>query len=88
MIATAQVTVTNPSGLHARPATELARLASGLTSQTRLVIGEKTVDARSVLSVMGAAIGGGQTLTVRCEGDQAEADLATVVAAFAAGLGE
>lgn len=88
MIATAEVTVTNPSGLHARPATELVRVASALTSTTQLLLGDRTVDARSVLSVMGAAIAGGQTLTVRCEGEQAESDLAVVVAAVASGLGE
>ncbi|MGN8245191.1 HPr family phosphocarrier protein [Cellulomonas soli] len=88
MIATAEVTVTNPSGLHARPATELVRVASALSSSTQLVLDDRTIDARSVLSVMGAAIAGGRTLTVRCEGEQADLDLQTVVAAFAAGLGE
>lgn len=88
MIATAEVTISNPSGLHARPATELVRVASALTSTTQLLIDERTIDARSVLGVMGAAIAGGQTVTVRCEGETADDDLATVLAAITAGLGE
>ncbi len=88
MISSTQVTVTNTSGLHARPATELARLAGGLSSTTQLVLDDRTIDASSVLSIMGAGIAGGQTLTVRCEGDAAEQDLAVLVAAFGGGLGE
>lgn len=88
MIALTQVTVTNPSGLHARPATELVRLVSSLSSTTQLVVGKKTVNAASVLSVMAAAVQCGQTVTVRCDGDDAEQDLAVLVDAIQGGLGE
>lgn len=88
MITTATVTVTNPSGLHARPAAELARLAGALPSAVRLHVGERTVDASSVLSVMAAGVTAGQEVVVECDGEQAEADLAAVVAAIESGLGE
>lgn len=88
MNASASVTVSNPSGLHARPASELARLAGSLSSTVRLTSGDRTIDAASVLSVMGLAVQAGQTVTIECEGEQADQDLATVVAAFTDGLGE
>lgn len=88
MIANATVTVTNPSGLHARPAAELARLAGSLSSAVHLEIGDRTVDASSVLSVMAAGVKAGQAVVVECDGEQAEADLAAVVAAIESGLGE
>lgn len=88
MITQATVAVTNPSGLHARPAAELARLAGSLPSAVRLLVGERTVDAASVLSVMAAGVKAGQEVVVEVEGDDAEEDLATVVAAIESGLGE
>lgn len=88
MIARARVTVTNPSGLHARPAAELARLAGAVTSAVWLKVGDRTVDASSVLSVMASGVKSGQAVVVECEGDEAEADLAAVVAAIESGLGE
>jgi len=88
MIHSADVVVTNRSGLHARPAAELARLAGGLSSAVTIRSGAKAVNAASVLSLMAAAIQQGQTVTVETEGDQAEADLARVVAAIESGLGE
>lgn len=88
MPSTADVTVTNPSGLHARPATELVRLVTGLTSAVQLESKGTWIDASSVLSVMAAGITCGETVTVKCDGDQADADLETVLAAFRAGLGE
>jgi phosphotransferase system HPr (HPr) family protein len=88
MITHAAVTVTNPSGLHARPAAELARLAGSLPSEVRLLLDGRTVDAASVLSVMAAGVRAGQEVVVEVEGDEAEADLATVVAAIRSGLGE
>lgn len=88
MITRATVTVTNPSGLHARPAAELARLAGSLASAVRLEVGGRTVDASSVLSVMAAGVRSGQTVVVECDGEHADADLAAVVAAIESGLGE
>jgi phosphotransferase system HPr (HPr) family protein len=88
MIASADVTVTNPSGLHARPAAELSRLAASLASSVRLRTSDRTVDAASVLSVMAAAVKPGQTVTVLCEGESAQDDLDVLVEAITSGLGE
>jgi phosphotransferase system HPr (HPr) family protein len=88
MILTADVEVASRSGLHARPAATLAKLAARVSSAVTLRAGERTVNAASVLSIISAGITQGQTVTVECEGDEAERDLAEIVAAIEAGLGD
>ena len=82
------VTVSNPTGSHARPAATLAKTASPIKSSIVLVVGEKRLQAKSVLNLMSAAIKFGTEITVECDGeDEAEA-LKTVVEAIESGLGE
>ena len=79
-----KVTVSNPTGIHARPAATLAPFKSSII----LVAGEKRLQAKSVLNLMSAAIKCGTEITVECDGeDEAEA-LKTVVEAIESGLGE
>ena len=81
-----KVTVSNPTGIHARPA--LAKTAAPFKSSIILVAGEKRLQAKSVLNLMSAAIKCGTEITVECDGeDEAEA-LKTVVEAIESGLGE
>ena len=79
-----KVTVSNPTGIHARPAATAAPFKSSII----LVAGEKRLQAKSVLNLMSAAIKCGTEITVECDGeDEAEA-LKTVVEAIESGLGE
>lgn len=87
-VETTTVIIRNPSGLHARPANELARLAKSLPSAVSLHVGERTVNAASVLSIMTLGVQTGQLIEVTCEGDHAADDLAALVAAIESGLGE
>ena len=83
-----KVTVSNPTGIHARPAATLAKTAAPFKSSIILVAGEKRLQAKSVLNLMSAAIKSGTEITVECDGeDEAEA-LKTVVEAIESGLGE
>lgn len=88
MTVVADVVVTNRSGLHARPAAELSRLAAACSSTVTLRTGDRIVNAASVLSLMAAGIEQGQRVTIECDGDDAQADLARIVAAIESGLGE
>lgn len=81
---TAQVTLRNPLGLHARPAAVLARLVGGFEA-TVTVDG---VDAASLLELMKLGATGGRTLAVTSSGPQARAALDALVAAVEAGFGE
>ncbi|MDQ0382463.1 HPr family phosphocarrier protein [Amycolatopsis thermophila] len=71
------VRIASPVGLHARPASQFVKAAArhgGPVSIARP--GADPVDARSMLSVLGLAIGHGEEVVISAEGDNAEATLA------------
>ncbi len=82
------IVVNNKSGLHLRPASELAKIASKLTSDITIVSGEKRVNPKSVLILMSAGITKGTTIDIICEGPDEKADLTVMLDAIAGGLGE
>ncbi len=83
-----KVTVTNKSGIHARPAGELVRIASKCSSDIVIRVGGKSVNPKSILMLMAAAIRCGTEITVECSGETEEEDLKKIVGAIAGGLGE
>lgn len=82
------ITVTNKSGLHLRPASELSKVASKLTSEITLVKGDKRVNPKSVLILMSACICCGDEITVECSGENEAEDLQVIIDAINSGLGE
>ena len=83
-----KVTVTNPSGIHARPASNLCKVAGSCRCDDFLVVGDKKVQAKSVLNLMAAAIKTGTEVVVECDGEGEEEALKKVVEAIESGLGE
>lgn len=83
-----KVVVKNPSGLHMRPANILAQIAGKCTSDISITDGVKTVNPKSLLLLMSAAITCGSEVTITCTGPDEEADLKTIVDAIESGLGE
>jgi len=76
--------ITLTGDLHARPAGVLAVAAGRFASAVSVTAGTKTVDAKSVLGVMGLGATNGQQVTVTADGP----DAADAVAALIAILGE
>jgi phosphocarrier protein HPr len=74
-----QVTIPNPSGLHARPAALLVREAGQFKSTVKLMKNGKEVDAKSLLGVMSLAAKQGDIITVKAEGEDAETAVETIV---------
>ncbi len=83
-----KITITNKSGVHARPASELAKVAMKCTSDVAIIVGERRVNPKSILNLMAAAIRCGTEITVECTGDSEETDLKTIIDIIASGLGE
>lgn len=83
-----KVTVVNKSGVHARPAGTLAKVAMKCTSQVTLLVGDKKVNPKSVLNLMAAAIRCGTEIEFQCEGETEVEDLKALVEAVESGLGE
>lgn len=82
------VVVTNKSGLHARPAGELAKIAGKCDSDILIIVGEKQINPKSILNIMAAAIKTGTEITIQCTGESENEDLDTLVQAIESGLGE
>lgn len=68
-------------GIHARPAGQIVKLASGFNSEIKIVAASKTVDARRIMGLMGLGIHKGDELTVTFEGAD-EAAAATTFSEF------
>lgn len=83
-----KTTVINKSGLHLRPAADLSKLASSLSSDITIVAGTKRVNPKSVLILMGAEITKGTEIEIICEGENEVEDLQKLIEAIESGLGE
>ncbi|MBU3069736.1 HPr family phosphocarrier protein [Aestuariicella sp. G3-2] len=71
---TETVTIINKLGLHARAAALFANTASRYSSQIKVGLNGKLVDAKSVMSLMLLAANQGTVITLQAEGqDQQEA---------------
>lgn len=85
---TRKIRITNPTGLHLRPAGNLCREAMKYKSTITFEYGDNTANAKSVLSVLGACIKSGDEITLMCDGeDEAEA-MAYLSTFITEGLGE
>lgn len=71
---TRTVTVSNPQGLHARPAFLFAQLAGRYDAEVNIVKGAERVDGKSILSILTLAAEQGTMLSLEATGpDAAEA---------------
>ncbi len=66
------ITVTNPIGLHARPARLLVQTAARFQSQIQVRCGGKIANAKSILSILKLGAVQGNTLTLSAEGQDAQ----------------
>ena len=73
-----QLRITAPTGLHARPASQLAAAARRYAADLRLVKGGREANVRSVVSIMALEVQGGDDITVAGQG----ADAAQAVGAI------
>jgi phosphotransferase system HPr (HPr) family protein len=81
----AEVTLPAAVDLHARPAAQVVRAATGFTATVHLHAGDRSADAKSLLAVLALGARGGTTLRLRAEGADADAAV-EALAAVVAGL--
>lgn len=60
--------ITDPEGIHARPAGILVKQASGYASDVKICKGEKSADAKRIFGVMGLGVKTGETIVVSADG--------------------
>lgn len=69
------------TGLHARPAADLVKLANSFKCDIILIHGEQRVNAKDMFDVLNNGIESGDNLTVECNGED-EQDAIVEISAF------
>ena len=82
------ITLENETGLHARPATELAKIAMKYPCDIQLIANGKTVNAKSPLMIMAAGIKQKTDIEIQCVGEKEEEAMQEIVEAFKNNFGE
>lgn len=66
-------TITDPEGIHARPAGELVKLAKGFASTVKLEKDGKAGDCKKIFGIMGLAVKKGNEVMLTFEGEDEDA---------------
>ena len=74
--------VSNPSGLHARPASRLVQTAQKFKSSIILESGGKTINAKSMIKLLSGGILRGSAVKITCDGEDEEDLMAAVTELF------
>jgi phosphocarrier protein len=82
------IKVTNPLGLHARPAAKVVDCAARFTSDIRISYQDREIDAKSIMSVLMLAAPFDADLSITITGDDENDAMTALEALFASGFGE
>ena len=80
--------IVNKLGIHARPAAEIVKTAGKFKSNITIVRDDLEVNAKSIMGVMMLAAEHGSFVTIRAEGDDADAAIDGICKVIADGFGE
>lgn len=83
-----KVKIKNALGLHARPATVIAKLLQGTSSSVLFTYRKETVNARSIMSVLMLAATKNSQIHIEVEGKDAEEIMKRLMDAFENKFGE
>lgn len=83
-----KVRIKNPTGLHLRPAGKLCEDARQYQSSITIRKGNKIINAKSLLALLGACIKSGDEVEFICEGEDEKEALAGMIALVNNGLEE
>lgn len=83
-----ELRVKNKLGLHARPATYIAKLLQPFSCSVAFTAGKETINAKSVLAILMLAATKNTKIDVIIEGEDAEKAMDTLSAAFDSRFGE
>ena len=83
-----KVILQNETGLHARPAGELAKLAAIFKCNINLNANGKKVSAKSILGIMSLGIKASTEIEIECDGEDEEKAMTEILKAFENKFGE
>ena len=76
---TQEIILKNQEGLHARPATEIAKNANQYTCDIKFDVNGKEYNAKSVLNIMSAGIKNNTKIKIICNGSDEEQAIANIL---------
>lgn len=82
------IQVLNQTGIHARPATKLVKVATAYKSDISIVKNGKTVNAKSILGVMGLAMSYNENIELIVDGEDEQQALEKIKRLFEEKFGE
>ena len=80
--------VTNEMGFHMRPANVFVTAMTKYASNINIIVGDKKINGKSIMTIMAACIKCGTDLTVECDGADEQAMLDEAIALIESGFGE
>lgn len=83
-----KIIIKNKSGLHLRPAGIFVNYAKSCKSDIKVKSGDELLEAKSILSIMGAGVKCGTAIEIICTGETEEDDMLTMINGINSGLGE
>lgn len=83
-----KIRVKNELGLHTRPATMIVKILQEFKSRVTFTYRKESIDARSILSILMLAVQKNSILTVKIEGEDAQAAMKRLEEAFDDCFGE
>lgn len=86
-----QTTITNATGLHARPASKFVETAKKYKSDVKIKNVDKDsapINAKSIMMILAAGLGTGTKIEIQCDGPDEQAALDELVALVDDGFGE
>lgn len=75
-------------GFHMRPASVFVKEMAKFKSKITLVVGEKNIDAKSLMIILSAGIKKGTNFTVKADGEDEQAALDKAIEMIDSGFGE
>ena len=66
-------TITDPEGIHARPAGELVKAAKAFSGSITISKEGKTGDCKKIFAIMGLAVKNGNMVTITIDGEDEDA---------------
>ena len=88
---TKEITVKNPTGLHARPASEFVDCAAGFSSKIQIARGDEPddpVNAKSMVLLLTLGLAQDDVAVISAEGEEEVQAVDTLVALIESGFGE
>lgn len=85
---TRKMRVKNALGLHARPATVIAKLLQSVQSSVLFTYRKETVNAKSIMSILMLAATKNSLITVFVDGEDAKETMDKITDAFESNFGE